>query len=221
MELIKQAVKVGNSAGVLLPRKYLNSLVKIVLEPLNIEKEVLDILMKEGILKDVMGIYLFGSYARGEETADSDIDILVITGNLTKALKEGNYDILFISKEKLENNLNRNLYLYSLIREAKVIFNKELIENYKNVKFDLRLSKKLKEISRVTRINQGFVAIGEKEEKVMDGTIYSIILRLRELFLINCLIHGKDYSNKVFLRLVEKESNLERYKAYLRFKNNE
>jgi len=86
MELIKTTIRVGNSAGVLLPKKYLNSQVKIILEPLNIEKDVIDILMKENLLTDVMGVYLTGSYAREEQNIESDIDILVITSNINKKI---------------------------------------------------------------------------------------------------------------------------------------
>jgi len=45
MELIKNTIRLGNSAGVLLPKEFLNTQVKIVLQPLNIEKDVLDILL--------------------------------------------------------------------------------------------------------------------------------------------------------------------------------
>ena len=51
MELIKNTIRVGNSAGVLLPKEFLNTQVKIVLQPLNIEKDILDILMEEKMLK--------------------------------------------------------------------------------------------------------------------------------------------------------------------------
>ncbi len=220
--LIKQAIRIGNSSGVILPKRWENRKVRVELIEDSIVGDIFEIVRRKDLLGDVMGIYLFGSYARGEETVESDIDILVITGNFTKALKEGNYDIFFISKERLEKNLNRNLYLYSIIREAKVIFNKELIEDYKNVKFDLKLSKKLKEIMNMIGINLASVEFDEEEGKnVMDGTIYSIILRLRELFLINCLIHGRRYSNKAFLRLIERKSNIELYEAYRRIKNDE
>jgi len=41
MELIKNTIRVGNSAGVLLPKEFLNTQVKVVLQPLNIEKDVI------------------------------------------------------------------------------------------------------------------------------------------------------------------------------------
>ena len=76
-ELVKQVVRVGNSAGVILPREWLNAKakVKLVGEPLNIKKNVLEILAP--YLGDVIGIYIVGSYAREEETERSDVDVLV------------------------------------------------------------------------------------------------------------------------------------------------
>src|SRR3990167_8964570 len=108
MELIKRTIKVGNSAGVLLPKKWLNSQVKVVLSPLNIEKDVLDILMEEKLLNEILGVYLIGSYSRGEQTIESDIDILVITDNLEKRIKKERYDLLLIAKKTLEEQLERN-----------------------------------------------------------------------------------------------------------------
>ena len=49
MELIKETIRVGNSAGVLLPKEFLNTKVKIVLQPLNIEKDILEILLENNI----------------------------------------------------------------------------------------------------------------------------------------------------------------------------
>ena len=89
MELIKDTIRVGNSAGVLLPKEFLNTQVKIVLQPLNIEKDILDILLQEKVLKEVLGVYLVGSYARNEQTIESDIDVLVITDNLDDKIKKG------------------------------------------------------------------------------------------------------------------------------------
>ena len=56
MELIKNTIRVGNSAGVLLPKEFLNTQVKVVLQPLNIEKDVIEILSKEILRKDFFQI---------------------------------------------------------------------------------------------------------------------------------------------------------------------
>ena len=133
-ELIKPVVRAGNSACVILPKKWLGGKAKIELieDPVNIEVEIFEIL--KFYLKDILGIYLTGSYARGENTPDSDIDVLVITHNTNKTIIEGKYDIILISQENLEKTLKRNILpLLPMIKESKTILNGELIEKYKKI----------------------------------------------------------------------------------------
>ena len=108
-ELTKQIVKVGNSAGVLLPREWLNGMarVELVKKPIDIQKNVLEII--GDYLEDAIGIYLTGSYARGEESERSDVDILVITNSVNKRIVRGVYNIILISKEKVEKTLEHNI----------------------------------------------------------------------------------------------------------------
>ncbi|MEK6906253.1 MAG: DUF2080 family transposase-associated protein, partial [Nanoarchaeota archaeon] len=58
MEIIKNVLRWGNSAGVLLPREWLGNRVKIVLveRTINIKKEIFNIL--EPYLEDILVIYL-------------------------------------------------------------------------------------------------------------------------------------------------------------------
>ena len=99
-KLLKPIVRMGNSACVMLPKAWINgkARVELIQEPLNITKDVFEIL--KPYLKDVLGIYLVGSYARGEETQESDIDILVITENINKKINKGKYDTVIPYKYK-------------------------------------------------------------------------------------------------------------------------
>lgn len=225
MELIKTAIKVGNSAGVLLPKKYLNSQVKIVLKPLNIEKEVINILMDENILKEVMGVYLVGSYARMEQNIESDIDILVVTSNLNKRIVREKYELICISKKELEEQLDKNILpVLPMIKEAKTIINEELIKKYinsplteKNLKWHMDTTKSaMKVIEEDLKISKEL-----KEKYTNDGMVYSLILRLRTLYIIDCIRKNKIYTNKNFLNLIIGiTETLTAYKAYLRAKAN-
>ena len=71
MELVRKIVRVGNSSGVVLPIEWLNGTAKVELirKPLNIKKDILEII--DTFLKNVLGVYLTGSYARGEETENT------------------------------------------------------------------------------------------------------------------------------------------------------
>jgi len=223
MELIKTTIKVGNSAGVLLPKKYLNSQVKIVLEPLNIEKDVIDILMKEDILKEVMGAYITGSYARGEQTIESDIDILVITSKTEKRIKKEKYDLLLITKETLEEQLKNNIMpLLPMIIEAKPIINKNLLEDYKNTKLTKKNLRWHLEITKSgLKVNKAALNL-EKEiesENASDAIAYSLVLHLRSLYLVDKLMKNKTWSNKELIGLIKKIAGSKlAYEGYLRVK---
>ncbi|MBI2449139.1 nucleotidyltransferase domain-containing protein [Candidatus Pacearchaeota archaeon] len=219
-EIIKQAFKLGNSAGVVLPSNWKDKKVSIKLIERSITEEIFEILEEKDLLKNTIGIFLAGSYARGEETEDSDIDVLVVTDNIDRQIKVGKYEIVFISKSKFEKSITKSLYLASLINEAKVILNNYILQYYKNKVKGISTKEYINEIKSITRINKGFVDIDEElEEKVLDETLYSIVLRLRELYLIECLKNNKTPSNKEFIYLINKIANEESYKAYLRIKN--
>lgn len=221
--IVKNTIRVGNSAGVLLPKKYLNSRVKIIVEPLNVEKDILNILAEKNLLKEVLGVYLVGSYARKEETFESDVDILVITQNTGKTIKEGKYDILCISKEEFERNLVENILpILPMIKEAKAIINENLLKEYikspltiKNLKWHIDTTK-----SAMKVVNEYIKLAEDTREKVSDSASYSLILRLRTLYIIDCLKKGELWGKKEFLKLINKISgSLIAYERYLIVKN--
>ena len=220
-EIIKQAFKLGNSAGVLLPIAWKDKKVAIKLIDKSISQEIFEILEEKNLLKKVIGIFLAGSYARGEETESSDIDILVVTDSINKQIKKGKYEIILISKDKFKKAIIKSLYLASLISEAKAILNEDFLNYWKNKAPDISIKKHLDEIKSITRINERMIEIDEElEENVLDETLYSVVLRLRELYLIECLKNAKKPTNKEFIDLIRKIGSEESYNAYLRIKNN-
>jgi predicted nucleotidyltransferase len=220
-EIIKHAFRLGNSAGVLLPISWKDKKVKIQLINKSISQGILEIMEEKDLLKNVIGIFLAGSYAREEETESSDIDILIITDSINKQIKTRGYEIMMISKERFEKNLKKNLYLASMINESKTILNNDFIKNYKNKISNFPVKEYLEEIKSMMKINEKLIKIDEQmKTKTLDGTMYSIILRLRELYLIECLKINKKPSNKEFIALIRKISgSTEAYDSYLRIKN--
>lgn len=222
-ELIRKIVKVGNSAGVVLPREWLNGMarVELVRKPLDIKKDVLEIL--EPYLEDVVGVYLTGSYARGEETEKSDVDVLVITSNIGKTIEVGKYSIGLVPKESVEWTLANNaFFVLPRIKEAKALINKELIEKYKKTELSRKNLKGYFDIVKsAMRVNESFIEIAESEkDKLGDGNAYSLILNLRSVYMIDCIIKRKMWNNNELLRLIKKlYGNLEIYEGYLRSKN--
>ena len=224
-ELIKPIIKVGNSAGVLLPKNWINGKARIELieKPLDIKKDLLEIL--DPYLPNLEGVYLIGSYARGEQTKESDVDVLVITDKMSKKIKKGKYELILIPKEKVESALEKNILpILPMLKEAKPIINSLLIKKYqetqltkKNLKWHIELTKS------ALGINREFIKL-DKEIKSNsgDGVAYSLILRLRGTYIVDCLIKNKFPKKKELLNLIKKISgSLKAYEGYSRVKNNE
>ncbi len=219
--IVKRAREVGTSAGVLLPRNWLNKHVVVTLLEISNEKifqEVMEIIFKEGLNEEVKGVYLFGSYARGDFDFNSDIDIMVITEKTNRLISSGKYEILAVSEENFSKGLKDSLNYRSALMELTVLLNRELIERYRSKKIQFDFKKNLAEIANVVKINKGTVDIClEKGKFLSDGVIYSIVLRLRELFMIKRILSGEKYSKKDFLDLVGEKI----YSAYSRVKRDE
>ena len=219
-ELIKPIVKLGNSAGVVLPRKWLNKQVVIRLTILDIKtiiKRVIEILIEKKFLNGVLGIYLIGSYARNEQKAESDIDILVITDKITNELKVENYSIVLISKENLEESLVTNpIYYYPMIKEAKIIINPELIDNYKKYPLTRKgVLNFIKSTKRLLLMNKDMISIDKQlnNTKTGDPVAYSLILRLRSIYILESIIKNRLWNEKELLKIIDSQEVYERYKA--------
>jgi len=206
MELIKPIIKVGNSAGVILPREFYGGKAKITIieSPISIERDIFGILTSH--LNKIMGIYLVGSYARGEQRENSDIDVLVITSDINKKISEGKYNIILISKENVVKTLEKSIIpIWPMLLEARTIINPELLNELKNQKikktaYNWHLDTTKSSLSITKKL------LNIKENKVSGNIVYPLILRLRELYIINSILHNKNASNKEFLNLLKKHS---------------
>lgn len=223
MELIKQITRAGNSSNVLLPKEWLGGIARVELieKPINITEDTLKIL--NPYLKNVLGIYLVGSYARKEETKDSDVDVLVITDKINKKIKKGKYDLILISKTELEKTLRRNaIPLLPMIKESKTILNEGLIERYRNINLNKENTKTILEITKSSRnvCRESIKISRQLGENVSDEIMYSLILGLRTIYAIDSLKKNKIPTTKGLKNLIIKLTNSEEsYNAYLRVKN--
>ena len=222
-ELIKPIIRVGNSAGVLVPKEWLNGKARVQLidKPVNIKKDVLNIL--EPYFEEILGIYLTGSYARNEQTSKSDIDIIVITSKKECRIKKNKYDILLISKNEVNKVLKNNaLPILPMLKEAKTILNKDYLESIKKLKISKKSFKWNVELMKSSlKMNKELINLKkEHSENIEDSIIYSLILNLRTLHIIDCIKINKRWSNKEFLFLIKEISgSLKVYESYLRIKN--
>lgn len=226
MELIKPIVRTGNSAQVILPKKWLGGTarVELIQKPLNIEEDILMAL--KPYMKETKGIYLTGSYARKEQTKNSDIDILVITENINSEIKKDRYNIILISEKILKRTLKRNILpLLPMIKESKPILNKALIERYKSIMPTKKNTKIILELAQSSRniCTEAINSAEQSKKLISDEVMYSLILGLRTIYIIECLKKNKNQTTKELKKLIEKLANKEAkesYEAYLRVKNN-
>ncbi|MFH1711226.1 MAG: nucleotidyltransferase domain-containing protein [Nanoarchaeota archaeon] len=227
---IKKTVKSGNSSAVILPRAWLNQEVRVELikkTPEMILQDVLKITKECLKSRDIIGIYLVGSYARGEEDKDSDIDILVITRDIDREMiSKNNYNILLVSSKLLNQKLKHDLLpLGQMIREAKPILNSvylDLIElkiTKENIKWYLDTTEsKLKIIKEViSKIDSN-----KNNKSISDKVAYTLVLRIRTLHIIKKMIEKKSYSKKEFVNIINNISKGKNaYERYLAVKNNQ
>jgi hypothetical protein len=76
-----------------------------------------------------------------------------------------------------------------------------LLEELKNIKFDLKkLRWNFEDIKRIIKIIEGFIGLDEKD--ISPSHIYSLMMRIRVCYLIECLLKNKEFSNEGVKKLL-------------------
>ena len=221
----KLVQKFGNSGHVVLPKGYVGKRIRFLLEPKtfnDIKSEILEIL--KPYLENILGIYLYGSYARNEQTIDSDVDVLVIANTKLKIIdKINDYTIVSATLKELENTLGTNAVLIlPIIKEAKTIINPDLLEKYKEYTFTKNnINLFLDATANVLELNKK----GLELDFEIGSLVYSLILRIRGLLMIKTIINKASYSKSLLFDYLEKynfskEKIEELYKIYSNERNN-
>ena len=118
MEFLRKTVRVGNSAGVILPKKLLGSEVKITVVnmPINIKKETLR--MIEDCLEDVLGIYVINK---------RPAEVLAISDDIKKVIQEEKIKIIIVPLSQIKKDIKTNFVLRNKLEKAGTILNKNLL----------------------------------------------------------------------------------------------
>ena len=118
MELIRKTRKLGNSSGVLLPKKWLGYEVKITVlnRPLNIRKITFKIL--ENILSDIQGIYLI---------SEKPHEVLAISNSIKKIFHYKGLKLSVVPLNQLKKDLQAKSDLKSKLEKSRIIMNKNLL----------------------------------------------------------------------------------------------
>ena len=223
--ITKKTVKAGNSSAVVLPRAWLNKEVRVELvekTPEIILSDTLNIVKEHIPTEKIIGIYLVGSYARQEQDKNSDFDVLVVTDDLDKEIiNQGIYNILIISYQLVNQKLKQNLFpVGPMLKEAKALLNSNYLTKInvsvtkENVKWYLDTTE-----DKIRLVKRIISELKKKEEKyISDQVIYTAVLRIRTLYIIEKLTKNQNYSKKEFLRIINSISP-SAYQAYLNVKN--
>jgi len=204
MKLVKKVIEIGNGAAVYVPKEYSGREVIVIL-PEGIEEIKKRILYKLiEFMPNIVGVYIYGSYARGEQELGSDIDVLVITKekdeNIKLALKE--IDLRVITLDSLKKAVkNQPLLIMSILKEAKPLLNPILLEELSLKKIDFKkFAWHFEDVKRIISIIEKFIEIDEKN--ISPSHIYSLIMRLRVCYMAESLLKNKPFTNKEFAKLL-------------------
>ena len=163
-EQVLQVRKWGNSGGLLVPKEWLGKQAKVILidRTGEIKKEVLEIL--EPYLEDIEGIYLTGSYARNEQNAESDIDIIAVSNSTKKLIASGKYNVQIYTLAGIKNTIkNYPVSIYPSLLEAKTVMNRTLLKELREIQVNKEsLKEYYEECRRIVNINRGFI---ERDKK--------------------------------------------------------
>lgn len=204
MKIIRKAVEIGNGAAVYVPREYKGKEILVIL-PEGIEEIKRRVLTRlVDFMPNVLGAYIYGSYARGEQEKNSDIDILILANEKDDKLKYAfdDVDIRIMDMEGIKRSI-KNLpgLIMPILMEAKSFLNPLLLEELKKEKIDFKkFSWNFQDIKRIIKIIEGFIEIDNKD--ISPSHIYSLMMRTRVLCMIESLVKKRDFSNKAVKKVL-------------------
>ncbi len=226
-KIIKHVRAFGTGAAVIVPKEWIGERVEISVKTIPWKLELIELITPH--LDKIKGVYLIGSYARKEEKADSDIDILIVAKEKIK-LESKRFHISVLTSENLEKRSFLKIFLYAALLEAKAILNESLLgelkqkakPSYEEVKDYLYTTKLgINSIESLIKIDRN----EESKYFTSIGVIYSIILRLRGLLILKNSLKGKatnfkEFKKKLIAEGISKDVFEEFYRIYLKEKKN-
>lgn len=204
-QIVKTVVKSGNGGAVWVPKAWLGEEVVVILPEkpkFDLKERVIHLL--EPHLKDIISVWIYGSYARNEQTQDSDVDILAITHDkkISSRLHEGKLDIISFPLDKLKIAIEKYPALYyQMVREAIPLINASILEELKNIKIRKESFKPyLRETEEHLKSSRELLELDKIDGQYVKSysALYSAMLRLRALFIIKCILANEKFSNKKF-----------------------
>lgn len=215
-QILRKVTEVGNGAHIFVPKEWINDEVFIVRVPKkDIKEEIIKLVYPN--LEKVIAIFLYGSYARNEQTEESDIDAIIIAKEKFEIQKKEKFEIILLAEDKIETAIQINpVLLYSILHEAKPLLNSAYLEKLQKIKIKpLYFKDFIEDTERLIKINKEMLELDKLSgKKSSNSTIYSLILRLRGIFIINKILKKEGYSNKNFRLWLSKILAIDYEKIY-------
>jgi len=198
-KLTKTVKKYGNSGGVYLPASWIGGTaeVRLVKSAVNPARDITAALAD--CMPHIIGAFVYGSYARGEQEDDSDVDIMVVTDEhaesvkVPKKLKENNYDVQIMPRSRAIRAAERDIVFKEMLKEAKPLLNEELLRELvnrktssKNIGFRVDFAKSS------LGIMKSFLELDEEDPEY--ETAYPLVMRIKEMLILKCFLEGRKYS---------------------------
>jgi predicted nucleotidyltransferase len=213
-KIIRRVSEFGNGAHVFVPKAWANDEITLIrIRKKDIKDQIIDLISP--YLDKIIAVFLYGSYARNEQNKNSDIDLFIISSE-NFSLKKENFEINIVEEDKLNKAKKINpILFYSMIQEAKPIINNNYLEKLKIEKLDRNnFVDFIESTKKMIETNKKKIDKESDSEFVSDSTVYSLILRLRGIFLINCLIKNEQYSSLNFKKWIIKHFSGDFQKVY-------
>ena len=154
----------------------------------------------------VVGIYLYGSWSRGEEDEFSDFDLMIVVENSEvkeeiKGLFQG-MDINVFSERDLERYLELMPSFIVALREAVTLYGKpvEMLEIPEPDPVAM-LAELRTGMERMDQLSE--LISDDVDETLTNTVVYVAILRLRQAFAVECLYWNRGFTKERFLRLID------------------
>lgn len=209
-QVVKKVVKSGNGGAVWVPKRWLGQEVVVILPEkpkLELKEKIIHLL--EPYLKDIIAVGIYGSYARDEQTNDSDLDILVLTKDkkLVLSFKEEKIEVISFTSDKLKDAVKKYpVIYYIMVQEAIPLVNAPALEELKTIKIEKKdFLGYLDETKGHLKSNRELLELDKLDGDYLKShsVLYSTILRLRGIFIANCILKKKRFSNRKFKEWVE------------------
>src|SRR3989344_8217231 len=220
-QVVKTVVKSGNGGAVWVPKNWLGEEVIVILperQKQGMKERVLQAL--ESHLPDITAIGIYGSYARNEQTNESDIDVLVITHEkrLKLSEKEKGLDIISLPLGALRIAIRKYpVSYYQMVQETEPLVNASIFHELKKIlPHKNGLKEYIKETKEHIKSSKEILELDKLYYSDLKSysVIYSLILRLKGMFIIQCIMKKETFSNKKFKQwILQKGITNQEYKS--------